>query len=449
MTRIARPEFGTDGLRGRAGDPPLDPDTLVRIGASLGLWLQRQGPENKRVLIGNDGRASSYWILESLAQGLASVDASSSDLGLTTTPALAWLTQDGAFDAGIMISASHNPAVDNGIKIFAGDGSKLSDDAQDEIATLAPQLDIGDGIRPRPREQAELAVRYQEYLANKFADLSLDGVKVVLDAANGGGSALALSTLTAFGADVVALCCEPDGHNINDGCGALHPDKAAAAVKEHGAALGICLDGDGDRGIFVDSAGQVRDGDDVLLTLGTRLRTEDRLPESTVVTTVMSNLGMHKKLRENGIEIAITPVGDRHVTKRMKEHGYVLGAETSGHVVFGDDGLLIGDGLLTALHLLSLPGVVENGSAGSFVDFQRFPQLLLNVPVEAKPPLEDVEAVMECQRAIEADLGEDGRVVLRYSGTENLCRVMVEGPVLETVEAHAEKLATVVRDSLR
>lgn len=446
-TPIARPEFGTDGLRGPAGEPPLDPDTLRRIGAALGIWLQRSGTDTKRVVVGNDGRDSSTWILDCLAQGLATTEVSTVDVGLTTTPALSFLARSEKFVAGIMISASHNPAEDNGIKIFDATGAKLDDDAQDEIADLAPKLDLGELGQPRPKSAPELLDRYQEFLANTFAGLDLTGVTIAIDAANGGGSELGPATLRAFGADVVATHCEPDGWNINDGCGALHPDGLAEVVRGSGAVLGICLDGDGDRGIFVDHSGQVRDGDDVLLTLGAHLAQTGALPASTVVTTVMANLGLHKALRERSIDVAITPVGDRHVTRRMQDDGFALGAETSGHVVFDGPGHYTGDGLFTALRLLSLPGAAQ-GRGDTFVDFVRFPQLLLNVPVEQKPPLDRIDAIQACKAKIEAELGEDGRVVLRYSGTENLCRVMVEGPDEAQVERLAAELAQVVGESL-
>ena len=244
------------------------------------------------------------------------------------------------------------------------------------------------------------------------------------------------------------MACEPDGWNINDGCGALHPENLIETVRSSGAVLGVCLDGDGDRGIFVDSEGQVRDGEDVLLTLGSRMKEQGQLPDNTLVTTVMANLGLHAALRERGIHVAVTPVGDRHVTAKMVEGGYGLGAETSGHVLFAGAGELTGDGLFTALQILSIPGVTKEGSAKAFVDFERYPQILTNVKVEQKPPLDSIHSIVACRERIESSLGADGRVLLRYSGTENLCRVMVEGPDRTTVESYAAELADAVRDSL-
>ncbi|MGA1606169.1 MAG: phosphoglucosamine mutase, partial [Planctomycetota bacterium] len=241
------PRFGTDGLRGPAGEAPLDPETLRRVGAALGIWLQRTGPERKRVLVGNDGRESASWILDALAQGLGSTECAAADLGLVTTPALAHLTRAGGYVAGIMISASHNPAADNGIKIFDGDGRKLADEAERELEMLTARVDFGDLTTPRPRDVSESVDRYLEHLGNEFADLDLGGRTIVLDAANGGGSDIGPAILRLLGADVVPVACEPDGFNINDGCGALHPASIRDAVRQSGAVLGICLDGDGDR----------------------------------------------------------------------------------------------------------------------------------------------------------------------------------------------------------
>jgi phosphoglucosamine mutase len=448
MAAVPKPEFGTDGLRGRAGDPPLDPATLRRVGAALGLHLQRSGPERKRVVFAHDGRDSSSWILESMAQGLAATDCSAVDIGLATTPALAFTTAESRFSAGVMISASHNPATDNGVKIFDASGIKLADAAQDEIAALTTSLEPSALRTPRVRPEPELLNAYVEHLANAFGDLDLTGATVLVDAANGGGSELAPQVLRAFGADVVALNCEPDGYNINDECGALHPARAAEAVVASGAVLGLCLDGDGDRSIFLDDRGRVRDGDDVLLTLAPFLHSRGELPSSTVVTTVMSNLGLHKALGELGVAVSVTPVGDRFVTQRMRQSGLSLGAETSGHVVFAGAGRHTGDGLYTALVLLSMPGLLTGGSSSVFREFTRYPQVLRNVRVARKPPLDEVPAIAQALQEVEGQLGSAGRVFLRYSGTESLCRVLVEGPDRDDVEAHASRLAAIVAREL-
>ena len=445
MSTIKPPKFGTDGLRGRAGDPPMDPETLRRVGCALGVLLQRSGEAQKRVLIGNDGRDSAPWMLEALAQGLVAAEVAIADLGLCTTPALACLVRSQPFDAGIMISASHNPAHDNGIKIFGHDGTKLRDDDEAELSKLAVALCPSELRNARSRDRSDLLTLYEERFAEQFPSLDLTGRKVCIDAANGGGSELAPRILRAFGAEVIELHCEPDGFNINEGCGALHPESLAAAVREHGAALGICLDGDGDRGIFVDEQGTVRDGDDVLTLFGRQLHAQKRLAGGRVVATVMSNLGLHKALREAGVGVHVTPVGDRNVFLAMRELGAVLGGEQSGHVLFADHDL-IGDGLYTGIRLLE--AVPDGGFSRAFAAFQRFPQKLVNVPVKHKPDLATVPAIAAKAAEIERALGSDGRLLLRYSGTEPKCRVMIEAADLATCERLCGELADVVTREL-
>lgn len=439
--------FGTDGLRARAGEPPIDPDSLRATGAALGVLLQKGGGERKRVLCGNDGRESAPWILDSLSQGLAAAEVSTADVGLCTTPALAFLARTQPFEAAIMISASHNPSSDNGIKIFAHDGRKLADADERELEQLAATLRPESLRTPRIRPVPELLTKYEEYLANAFVDLDLTGLKLCVDAAHGGGSELVPRILQGLGAEVSAFACEPDGFNINDGVGALHPQGLAAAVLAEGADLGICLDGDGDRGIFVDERGGIRDGDDQLCLFGLQLAARQRLPQNTIVATVMSNLGLHRALAAHGIAVHVTPVGDRNVVQAMREHGFALGGEQSGHLLFAD-GHLTGDGLYTALQLLALPGVREHGFARAFAAFQRFPQKLVNVRVRRQPPFDTVPAIAAKMAAIERQLGDDGRLLLRYSGTEPLCRVMIEARDGDVVERLCTELAAVVQQEL-
>jgi len=440
------PRFGTDGLRGEWGKPPLDPPTLRRVAAAFGVWLQGFGPDRKRILLGHDGRRSGPLIAQILANGLAAAEVSCVDVGLVTTPALANLVREGGFVAGIMISASHNPATDNGIKIFHRDGSKLEDADEREIEALAARVDVEEeDAAGRIKPRRELVHAYEDRLRNVFSALDLSGLSIAVDAANGGGSELAPRLLRAFGAEVVALACQPDGTNINAGVGALHPERLAAAVVERGAALGICLDGDGDRGIFVDELGRVHDGDTILATLAPHLRRQGQLPKDTVVATVMSNLGLRRALERQGIGLVTTAVGDRHVVQAMRDGGYGLGGEQSGHILFGGEGRLTGDGLFTALMLLSMPEARSTGFAALFAAFARFPQLLVNVPVASKPPLDGMPGLQDAVREVEAALGADGRVVLRYSGTENLCRVMVEGPDEAEVRRYAQRLVDAVR----
>lgn len=447
MTDIEAPQFGTDGLRGRAGDPPMDPETIRRVGAALGVLLQRSGGDQKRVLIGNDGRDSALWILEALAQGLAAAEVAVGDVGLCTTPALAFLARTQPCDAAIMISASHNPAHDNGIKIFAADGTKLRDEDEAELSRLAVALRPAEVRTPRIRDRSDLLRHYEDALASAFPALDLQGRKVCLDAANGGGSRLAPAILRAFGAEVVEVACNPDGFNINDGCGALHPDDLARSVVAEGACLGVCLDGDGDRGIFVDEHGTVRDGDDVLCLFGLELQRAGQLAGQTVVATVMSNLGLQRALAGAGVQLHTTPVGDRHVFAGMRKLGASVGGEQSGHILFADHHL-IGDGLYTALRLLDLASARERGMAAAFAAFHRFPQKLVNVPVARKPDLASVPAIAQKAAEIERRLGDDGRLLLRYSGTEPKCRVMIEAADAALVETLCDELAAVVRAEL-
>jgi phosphoglucosamine mutase len=440
--------FGTDGLRARAGEPPIDPESLRRIGAALGVLLQQRGTDPKRVLLGNDGRDSAPWIVEALAQGLAAADAAVSDIGLCTSPALALLVRTQPFDAAVMVSASHNPAADNGIKIFGKGGGKLDDRDERQIETLAAELRPSAPHTPRIRDRADLLRNYEEHLANTFAGLDLAGLRIAVDAANGGGSALAPAVLAGFGAEVLPVACEPDGFNINAGVGATHPEFLVARVRETGAHLGLALDGDGDRGIFVDQNGTVRDGDDQLCAFALWLDSRGELPHRTVVTTVMSNLGLHKALQAAGVRVLVTDVGDRHVVKAMRAGGYTLGGEPSGHLLFGGAGHLAGDGLYTALQLLSLPGLRERGAAAAFAAFRRFPQRLQSVRVAHKPDLDSVPAIAERAAAVRRSLGDDGRLVLRYSGTEPLCRVMVEGADAAQVQRLCDDLADLIAQEL-
>ncbi|MEZ6037371.1 MAG: phosphoglucosamine mutase [Planctomycetota bacterium] len=441
MTTIHPIEFGTDGLRGRAGDPPIEPESLRRVGAALGVLLQQGGGERHRVLIGNDGRESAPWILDCLVQGLMAADASVTDLGLCTTPALASLVRSEPFQAGVMISASHNPAHDNGIKIFASDGSKLRDEDEATLAALAQELRPADPGQPRTRQAEDLLLRYEQLLGERFPQLDLTGKRICVDAANGGGSVIAPRVLRAFGAEVVELGCEPDGFNINDGLGALHPEVLAKAVVEHGACFGICLDGDGDRGIFVDELGNVRDGDDVLSLFGRRLHAAGELPGNEVVATVMSNLGLHRSLQEAGVGLRITPVGDRNVFLAMGESGAAVGGEQSGHILFRDHHL-VGDGLYTGLRILDL--LRGQSASAAFAGFRRYPQKLVNVKVREKPDLATIPAIAAAAKAIEQELGDDGRLLLRYSGTEPKCRVMIEAADVATCERLCQQLADVI-----
>tara|TARA_R110002072_G_scaffold46591_10_gene129192 strand:- start:225563 stop:226909 length:1347 start_codon:yes stop_codon:yes gene_type:complete len=438
--------FGTDGLRGRAGEAPMEPETLRRIGSALGVLLMREGDgAQRRVLIGNDGRESASWILDCLVQGIMAADVSVADVGLVTTPALALLTKHEPYSAGIMISASHNPAHDNGIKIFAGDGSKMSDELESEIAALANELRPNSPTEPRIKSVSKLLLHYEELLGHRFPDLDLTGRKVCIDAANGGGAILGPRMLRTFGAEVIEVGCESDGFNINEDVGALHPEHLAEIVKQNGACFGICLDGDGDRGIFVDEKGQIHDGDSVLTFFGTRMLAAGTLPGETVAATVMSNLGMHHALKDAGVQVHVTPVGDRHVVAAMREHGFAIGGEQSGHTLFTDHEL-VGDGLYTGLRLLADVGDMPMSEALSA--FVSFPQKLINVPVRDKPDLATIPAIVAKQKEVDALLGDNGRLLLRYSGTEPKCRVMIEAQDRELCERLCDEFAALIQAEL-
>ncbi len=444
----ARLEFGTDGLRGRAGDPPMDPATLRRIASAIGVMLQGRGGERLRVVAGNDGRESGDWILGALTQGFQAAEVAVVDVGLVTTPALACVARRHRFDAGIMISASHNAATDNGIKIFDREGRKLSEADEAEICALAAEVGPEVDARPRSHRRRELTDAYFDHLREAFPTLDLTGVTIAVDGANGGGSQLVPAALGSFGARVIATACTPDGTNINDGVGALHPEALAPVVTGSGAALGLCLDGDGDRGIFIDDAGNVRDGDDVLALLGPDWQRRGLLPNGVVVATEMSNMGLEVALRNAGIRLLRTKVGDKYVVEAMRRENHPLGGEQSGHIVFAGAGAHTGDGLFTALTLLSLPQVREGGFAAAWSTFVRFPQVLQNVEVMRKPPLDTLPGVVAARDAAAAALGDRGRVLLRYSGTENKCRVMVEGEDEAEVHRHVANLVDAVRTAL-
>jgi phosphoglucosamine mutase len=355
-------------------------------------------------------------------------------------------------DAGIVISASHNPFQDNGIKLFGPDGFKLADDIEAEIErrivnpepfTPGPEPRIGKAVRLDDAEG-----RYVQFIKHTFPkDRTLDGLRIVVDCANGAAYRAAPQVFEELGAEIVALSIEPNGRNINEGCGALHPDKVAVEVRRSKAAIGIALDGDADRVILTDEKGDIVDGDHILAILGTRLIAQGRLPRNTVVATVMSNLGLERALASKGGKLLRTAVGDRYVVEAMREGGYVFGGEQSGHIVFLEESTT-GDGLLAALQVLAV--MVQEGRSLSELAklMTRYPQVLLNFPVSHKVPLDNLETVQAAIAKVEAALGQDGRVLVRYSGTESKARVMIEGTDEETIRAYAEELAGCMRKAL-
>ncbi len=424
---MARKYFGTDGVRGKANTHPMTAEMALKLGAAVGQYF-RNHQGSKRVVIGKDTRRSGYMIENALTAGLLSVGMDAYLLGPVPTPAVGMLTRSMRADLGVMISASHNPHHDNGIKFFGPDGFKLSDEAEHKIEALldaAPALVAADGIGRARRIEGD-RTRYMEFAKTTFPRrFRLDGLKVVIDCANGAAYRTAPEVLWELGADVIPIGVKPDGFNINDNCGSTKPEQAQKLVVEQGADLGICLDGDADRLVIIDETGQVADGDQLMALIATRMAAEGRLMGNTLVATVMSNLGLERDMATKGLVLLRTDVGDRYVVEAMRAGGFNLGGEQSGHIVLRDY-VTTGDGLIAALQFLS--AMVDSGEKASALArvFEPVPQVLENVRFEAgSAPLEDkvVRAAIEAGKARFAD---EGRVLIRKSGTEPLIRVMGE-----------------------
>jgi phosphoglucosamine mutase len=439
---VSAPEiFGTDGIRGRAGEGWLAADGAALVGYSVGRVIV---PSGGRALLAHDGRRSGLELEAALASGLAAAGVDARSAGLLPTPGLAWLTLTQGFQVGVMVSASHNPAKDNGIKVFTGAGEKPSDALQAELEQL---LRAGGGpfeAGGAPPHDPALECAYLEHLVRGAEGLALDGQRIVLDCANGAGSRVAPQAFGRLGARVTALAAEPDGDNINAGCGSTHPARLQDEVRARGAHLGVALDGDGDRCILVDERGAVVHGDGILTVLGRHAARNGRGTER-IVATVMSNRGLHRALREVGVGVVEVPVGDRAVVESLRSEGLALGGEQSGHIVLGASNAYIGDGIVTALRVLRV--LQETGAPLSELaaPYRPFPQVLINVPVQSKPDLTALPDVAARLRRAEEELGVDGRVLLRYSGTENVARVMVEGPDAAHIQDHADSLADAIR----
>jgi len=437
--------FGTDGVRGVAGTE-LTGDLAFALGRAAVVVLGRHGATRPTFLVGRDTRRSGVWLEEALADGIRSAGGDVILAGVEPTPAIAFLTTALEASSGVVISASHNPPEDNGIKFFSRDGMKLSDELEDEIEALLAEPSAPATEPGRLSENGVGRERYLEHLVAS-SDGSLDGMSVVVDCANGAASELAPRLLRRLGAVVYAIFDRPDGDNINVGCGALHPEVVAAEVVRLGADAGVAHDGDADRALFVDARGNVVDGDQVLAACAIAMHERGALVGGLVVTTVMANLGFHRAMREAGVDVVATQVGDRYVLEEMLRSGAVLGGEQSGHVIFREQATT-GDGLLTAVRFLSLAARRGESVEELASCMRRFPQVLLNVPVTDPGWLEGAEAVWEAVRRAEEGLGDAGRVLVRASGTEPLVRVMVEAETLEDATRHADELSGVVRSSL-
>lgn len=441
--------FGTDGVRGRA-NADLTPELALAVAAAAAHVLAEadlSGPPT--AVVGRDPRASGEMLEAAVVAGLASAGAEVVRVGVLPTPGVAVLTAHTKADLGVMISASHNPMPDNGIKLFAAGGHKLPDAIEDAVETV-----VGSGAaRHRPtgaqvgrvQELPDAGERYVEHLLGSLP-YRLDGLRVVVDCAHGAASVVAPEVLRRAGADVVAICAAPDGININDGCGSTHLEPVAAVVREHGADLGLGLDGDADRLLAVDAAGEVIDGDQIMAVLALAMRDGGVLTRDTLVATVMSNLGLRLAMREAGITMVETRVGDRYVLEELRASGLALGGEQSGHVIMPAYATT-GDGVLTGLHLMARMAATGRSLADLTSVVTRLPQVLVNVPVADRAGAASLPAVQEAVAAVEAELGETGRVLLRPSGTESLVRVMVEAPSSETAGSAAERIAEVVRAS--
>ena len=441
--------FGTDGVRGVANLEPMTSEIAMQLGrAAAHIFMRRAG--RHQVVIGKDTRLSGYMLESALTAGICSMGVDVLLVGPMPTPAIAFLTRSLRADAGVVISASHNPYQDNGIKFFSNEGFKLPDELEarieqliisDEIKHLRPTADaIGKAYRIGDAEG-----RYIEFVKRSLPkDLDLQGIKLVVDCANGAAYKVAPAVLRELGADIEVIASTPDGMNINDGCGAVHPERLQEAVRRHNAHLGIALDGDADRAIFVCEQGKIIDGDHVMAALGLDLQAQGQLACQTVVGTVMSNFGLELAMKKAGIQLMRTPVGDRYLMERMLAEGYNFGGEQSGHFIFLDHNTT-GDGLISALQILSLMKRTRKPLSELAKAMTAVPQILLNVRVKHKPDLNQIPDIQQAIKAAETTLNGSGRVLVRYSGTEALLRIMVEGERDSTIREMANHLAEIVR----
>jgi phosphoglucosamine mutase len=441
--------FGTDGIRGRANEYPMTAEIALRVGRATALMFKRQGHVS-RIVVGKDTRVSGDMIESALAAGICSMGVNVLRVGILPTPGIAFLAGSMRADAGIVISASHNPFDDNGIKIFSGGGFKLPDEMEGKIEGLVLSGDAG-ALRPSSGEIGKISFvddargRYIVFLKGTFPKtLSLEGMRIVLDCSNGATYRVAPEAFSELGASVKTIFGEPDGRNINDHCGSQHTERLAEEVIREKAQAGFAFDGDGDRCIAVDEKGNPVTGDRMMAICARGMKEEGILWNNRVVTTVMSNLGFHKAMREMGIDLEITDVGDRYVLEKMRETGAILGGEDSGHLIFLNH-QTTGDGIVTAFQVAAAMGR-ENVPLSRLAGVMTvYPQKLVNVPVREKRDLASVPAVMAAIEEAERQLGDRGRVLVRYSGTQNLCRVMVEGPTEEETSRHCDRISRVVQ----
>jgi phosphoglucosamine mutase len=441
-TLMAEPLFGTDGIRGTAGTFPLDAQTIRRVGAALVKALPGSRP---RLLIGRDTRESGEWIERELAHGARLAGSTVQSIGVAPTPAVAYLTGSLDFDAGVVISASHNPYQDNGIKVFSGSGEKYGGHFEQRIEELVGdsswQLPAGDATDV-PR--ADHLGKYLDHARTVLPDANgLTPLRLAVDCANGAMTMVAPELFRGLGFDLTVLADAPDGRNINQGVGSTHPERLVETVRSDGYRLGVAFDGDGDRAIFVDASGRVLDGDHVMLMCAKQMKAEGRLRGNAIVATVMSNIGLELALASLDIGLVRTVVGDKYVMEEMQRRNLSLGGEQSGHLIFSDY-LFTGDGLITALNVLRTMAVTGKELAELANDLQTYPQVLLNVRVREKFDLRTIPEIAAVIDRVEARLGVNGRLLVRYSGTEPLLRVMLEGPEKAEIEAMAHEIVNAV-----
>ena len=449
----ARKLFGTDGIRGTANVHPMTPEVALSLGRAIAHVFQEHEGERKQILIGKDTRLSGYMFEDALAAGICSMGVNVIQVGPVPTPALAFLTRDMRCNAGVMITASHNAYQDNGIKFFAADGFKLPDTDELRIEKLIASGELSEAkVAPDDIGQAlridDARGRYIVYLKHTFPrELTLKGMRIVIDCANGAGYRVGPTVFRELGAEVFELGCEPNGRNINEECGSLYPEHTATQVRALRADIGIALDGDADRVIVVDERGEVFDGDMLMWLCARDMHERGKLAKGAVVATVMSNLGLEVALKSLGIELKRAAVGDRYVAEEMRKGHYNLGGEQSGHILFLDESTT-GDGIMSALQILAL--MARSGKKLSDLNegFERFPQILVNVAVAEKRPLETLPRFQGAVAEVEKELGRAGRVLVRYSGTELKARVMVEGRDESRVHEMADELAEMLRQEL-
>ena len=439
--------FGTDGVRGVAGTPPLDPVTVTRLGAALVRVLPHRGAG--RVLVGRDTRESGDWIEQALARGVASQGAQLVSTGVVPTPAVAYLTGSRDFDAGLVISASHNPFQDNGIKIFSGHGQKFAEPQERDIEVLVadPEFKV-DLDTPAAVTREDLVDAYLDHARAMLPSPgALRGARIGLDCANGATSTVAPRLFRALGFDVALIGAEPDGRNINLECGSTHPERLSALVRQEKLRFGVAFDGDGDRAILIDADGRIVDGDAVLYLCARHMRAGGRLKGDAIVATVMSNIGLEIALRETGIGMLRCPVGDKYVMEELVRRDLALGGEQSGHVIFSEH-LFTGDGIVTALAVVR--AMVDSGRELSALagELVTYPQVLVNVRVKERRALDSVPAVKAVTDAIETRLTGAGRLLIRYSGTEPLLRIMIEGKDQQEIQGWAAEIADSVKQHL-